>query len=174
MRLAFTNNHSGISKPALEVPRSCTWTSGMAARTFRSWRARPSTRSDVFRMPIQGRGQCLGYAQDERDRHLAGLEQTTLRSSRHSDWEDWPRSTGVDIARANSLDMYDYNLVLAAAVDRLGVAMGRLRMVQSMLDDGLLVPAWPGFQFHPVLPIGRRRRKSGRCPSRPQVSSDGS
>ncbi len=72
---------------------------------------------------------------------LAG--QTILLSSRRTDWEDWSQAAGIDLSGVRSLSLSDYNLVLAAAIEGQGVAMGRLAIVGPLLAAGKLVSLFP-------------------------------
>lgn len=57
------------------------------------------------------------------------------------DWNDWARAAGIDPGAARHLTLTDYNIVLEAAIDGQGVAMGRLRQIASKLESGALVIA---------------------------------
>jgi LysR family glycine cleavage system transcriptional activator len=69
------------------------------------------------------------------------LGHTLLQVSRPYEWSLWADAMGVDLAGARMLQLTDYNIVLQAAVDGLGVAMGREFLVRGRVDAGMLAPA---------------------------------
>ncbi|MBK8160571.1 MAG: transcriptional regulator GcvA [Rhodospirillaceae bacterium] len=72
---------------------------------------------------------------------VADLAQhNLLLSGPRSDWEDWAASAGLDLKSVPRQTMlYDYNLVLQAALDGMGVALGRRILVEERLRSGELV-----------------------------------
>lgn len=67
------------------------------------------------------------------------LAQTLLESSKPVDWQLWCGEAGVDYRRGRILQLTDYNIVLQAALNGQGVAIGRLHMVRDHLSAGRLV-----------------------------------
>lgn len=55
------------------------------------------------------------------------------------EWRVWSERAGLDLTNARTLMLHDYNIVLQAAVDGQGVAMGRRTIIASHLARGLLV-----------------------------------
>ncbi|WP_303979753.1 transcriptional regulator GcvA [Dongia mobilis] len=72
---------------------------------------------------------------------VADLAQhNLLLSGPRSDWEDWAAAAGLDLKSVPRQTMlYDYNLVLQAALDGMGVALGRRILVEERLRSGELV-----------------------------------
>lgn len=71
------------------------------------------------------------------------LRQTLLLTMRPFDWEVWARVKGIDISGAQCVQLTDYNIVLQAAEDGQGVAMGRLLLIADRLRQGRLVRPCP-------------------------------
>lgn len=71
------------------------------------------------------------------------LRHTLLLSRRETDWQVWAEACGVDLAEARTLQLVDYNLVLQAAAEGQGVAMGRLSLVRERLRTGALIAPLP-------------------------------
>ncbi len=55
------------------------------------------------------------------------------------EWTSWCHATGVDLASAHKRLLHDYNIVLQAAIEGQGVAMGRLVLIDEKLRAGSLV-----------------------------------
>jgi len=55
------------------------------------------------------------------------------------EWEAWTRAADLDLATARRSLLHDYNIVLQAALDGQGVAMGRRRLIADRLAAGTLV-----------------------------------
>lgn len=68
---------------------------------------------------------------------------TLLFSQRPTEWEVWARQMGVELAADRRLQLTDYNIVLQAAVNGQGVAMGRGLLVADHLRRGVLVAPLP-------------------------------
>jgi len=64
-----------------------------------------------------------------------------LQTRSNVDWNIWEEATGIDGSQAQQLALADYNIVLQAAIDGQGIAMGRLRQIASKIDSGALVVA---------------------------------
>lgn len=63
-----------------------------------------------------------------------------LHSSDRVDWQAWMERVGLDLAAApRQTRLYDYNIVLQAAVEGQGVAMGRHMLIADRLAAGTLV-----------------------------------
>lgn len=71
------------------------------------------------------------------------LGHTLLFTHRPADWEIWAEDTGLDLGRARILQLTDYNIVLQAALDGQGVAMGRRLLIADRLRAGALVAPYP-------------------------------
>lgn len=67
------------------------------------------------------------------------LSHTLLHVSRPDEWEQWAQASGVDLGAAKTLPLTEYGIVVQAAIDGLGVAMGRQLLVADRLRSGLLV-----------------------------------
>lgn len=55
------------------------------------------------------------------------------------DWRLWGRETGFDLAARAHVQLTDYNIVLQAALNGEGLAMGRLRLIGDFLTSGDLM-----------------------------------
>lgn len=72
------------------------------------------------------------------------VHHNLLLSGPRSDWDDWAAFAGLDLrAVPRQTMLYDYNLVLQAAVDGMGVALGRRILVEGRLKSGELIQALP-------------------------------
>ncbi|SEM62240.1 LysR family transcriptional regulator, glycine cleavage system transcriptional activator [Bosea lupini] len=86
------------------------------------------------------------------------LSHTLLTSHRPTEWEAWSRHTALDLTSASRLQLTDYNIVLQAALNGQGVAIGRSLLVADHLRRGaLLAPlsdfaTAPGLGYWAVLP----------------------
>ena len=60
------------------------------------------------------------------------------------EWDTWARRYGLDLERAQTVRLHDYNIVVEAALAGQGLAMGRHRMIAAQLASGALVEALPG------------------------------
>lgn len=65
--------------------------------------------------------------------------QTALLSRNPVDWDIWAEAAGFNLGLMPAIQLTDYNIVLQAAVDGQGVAMGRLLLVQDRLRSGGLI-----------------------------------
>lgn len=88
------------------------------------------------------------------------LAHILLTSHRPTEWETWSRHAAIDLASARRLQLTDYNIVLQAALNGQGIAMGRSLLVAEHLHRGALLAPLPGFATAPglgywaVLPSG--------------------
>ncbi len=78
------------------------------------------------------------------DKPLTKLENlryyTLLHDAGHSCWRDWLELAGVDDLKAESGNIIDdTNVLIQAAVDGQGIALGSSAFVQDLLDSGRLV-----------------------------------
>ncbi|MFD4836420.1 transcriptional regulator GcvA [Achromobacter sp. NPDC058515] len=60
------------------------------------------------------------------------------------EWDAWARLHGLDLGRARTVRLHDYNIVVEAALAGQGLAMGRHRLIAAQLASGALVEALPG------------------------------
>jgi LysR family glycine cleavage system transcriptional activator len=65
------------------------------------------------------------------------------------EWPAWSAAHGFDLARARTLMLHDYNIVLEAALAGQGVAMGRHALIGERLRAGALVEPLGGPPFAP-------------------------
>jgi LysR family glycine cleavage system transcriptional activator len=102
------------------------------------------------------------------------LQHPLLRldwSSREGLWPDWPawleaagvQDDGSHPARKRDMTFPDSNLMLRAAVDGQGVALGQTSLVKDYIKSKQLVAPIPkrlktGFRYHLVYPIGADQR----------------
>lgn len=59
------------------------------------------------------------------------------------EWDAWARQHGLDLSRAQTVHLHDYNIVVEAALAGQGMAMGRHRLIATQLASGALVEALP-------------------------------
>ncbi len=71
------------------------------------------------------------------------LGHTLLLSRRPIDWEAWAAAAGIDLGRARRVQLTDYNIVLQAALDGQGVALGRSWLIEDRLRAGALIAPCP-------------------------------
>jgi len=72
------------------------------------------------------------------------VHHNLLLSGPRSDWDDWAAAVGLDLQSVPRQTMlYDYNLVLQAAIDGMGIALGRRILIEDRLKSGQLVQALP-------------------------------
>ncbi len=93
------------------------------------------------------------------------LAHPLLMSRRLYDWHTWADSAGLDLGAARTVMLSDYSLVIQAAEEGHGIAIGRLLLIGDRLRTGRLVEALPGrCVSHPKighwLVAPRRRRLS--------------
>ncbi|ACP22767.1 transcriptional regulator, LysR family (plasmid) [Sinorhizobium fredii NGR234] len=92
--------------------------------------------SPVVSLTLYGDGSRFGEPGDL-------LLQTLLESWNPVGWELWLGEVGIDIRRARVLQLTDYNIVLQAALNGQGVAIGRMHMVRDHLAAGRLIQPFP-------------------------------
>lgn len=68
---------------------------------------------------------------------------TVLFSQRPTEWEIWAQQMRIELAADRRLQLTDYNIVLQAAANGQGVAMGRSLLVADYLRRGILVAPLP-------------------------------
>ena len=90
---------------------------------------------------------------------------TLLHVSRPDEWRQWAEASGVDIGQARTQHLTEYGLVLQAAVNGLGVAIGRRLLVADRLQAGQLVAPLPDWVAPAQLGywLCRGRRAPGRA-----------
>jgi LysR family glycine cleavage system transcriptional activator len=67
------------------------------------------------------------------------LAHTLLYVSRPYEWQLWADANGVDLSGARSLKLTEYNIVMQAVTDGMGLAMGRELLITEKLRSHLLV-----------------------------------
>ncbi|MBV9077963.1 MAG: transcriptional regulator GcvA [Methylobacteriaceae bacterium] len=73
-----------------------------------------------------------------------------LLTKRPYDWDIWAAEVGLDLSAARSIQLTDYNIVLQAAIDGEGVALGRTALIEDRLRAGLLVAPCPRVVTSPL------------------------
>lgn len=71
------------------------------------------------------------------------LHLPLLQSKRGDEWRLWSEAANVSIAAARHLNLTDYNIVLQAAPEGQGVAVGRKLLVEDHVRSGRLVRPFP-------------------------------
>jgi len=71
------------------------------------------------------------------------LQHTLLLTRSPFDWELWAKASGLDFTEARTMQLVDYNVVLQAAIEGQGVALGRAALVQDRVLAGALVAPFP-------------------------------
>ncbi|WP_338525953.1 LysR substrate-binding domain-containing protein [Pseudomonas batumici] len=74
-----------------------------------------------------------------------GVEQGPLLMSQAPqpfEWIDWSRYHHLDVQRYPCVMLHDYNIVVEAAIAGQGIAMGRQRLIERRLKEGVLVNAF--------------------------------
>ncbi len=105
---------------------------------------RPERLCPVASPALLRRGPPLRSARD-----LAG--HTLLQVSRPYEWELWAEAAGVGLGPVKTLQLTDYNIVLQAAADGLGIAMGREFLVRARIEAGVLAAACGSWVALPLL-----------------------
>lgn len=113
----------------LAIRYGCGGWSGVQSRQFLAEHISP-----VCSPSFIGQGAILREPQDLLDHPLL-----FSFSKDPFEWRIWSERAGVDLARARSLMLYDYNIVLQAAMDGQGIAMGRRTLIADHLRRGVLV-----------------------------------
>jgi LysR family glycine cleavage system transcriptional activator len=67
------------------------------------------------------------------------LNYPLLLALKPYEWEIWAEDNGVDLRTARTLQLADYNIVLQAALDGQGIAVGRLLLTADRLRSGALM-----------------------------------
>jgi LysR family glycine cleavage system transcriptional activator len=89
------------------------------------------------------------------------LAHTLLYVSRPYEWDLWANASKVDLAKASKLHLTEYSLVMQAAADGLGVAMGRQLLVADWLRRGALCSPLPEPVSPPALGYWVCHRRRG-------------
>lgn len=79
------------------------------------------------------------------------IGHTLLQVSRPYEWDLWADAMRVDLGAVKTLQLTDYNIVLQAAADGLGVAMGREFLVRARIEAGVLQPVCGSWVALPLL-----------------------
>ena len=74
-------------------------------------------------------------------------DHTVLLSRQNLQWDIWLKAHGLERSRLKTRQLRDYNVVLQAAADGQGVAMGRRLTVGDRVTSGVL--KYPSFPFLP-------------------------
>ncbi len=77
------------------------------------------------------------------------LRHPLLLTQNPTDWQIWADAAGLDIAKATTLQLIDYNIAIQAALDGQGIAMGRLLLLRDHLRSGRLVQPFPEIAISP-------------------------
>lgn len=96
--------------------------------------------SPVCSPELLARGPVLKQPSD-----LLGHTLLLSYSKEPFEWSAWSKAVGVDLAAAQKSMLHDYNIVLQAALDGQGVAMGRQVLIQDKLKAGSLVQPFAQF-----------------------------
>ena len=89
--------------------------------------------------PALGRGRKRARTPDDLLRHPL----LTSHARQPFEWDAWARRFGMDLGRAQTVRLHDYNIVVEAALAGQGLAMGRHRLIAPHLASGALVQALP-------------------------------
>ncbi|HEV7369993.1 LysR substrate-binding domain-containing protein [Arenibaculum sp.] len=82
------------------------------------------------------RGPAIGEPRDV-------LRHPLLCAARGTEWQAWAEASGVDLAGARRIELTDYNIVLQAAIEGQGIALGRLVLIADRVRAGALVLPCP-------------------------------
>jgi LysR family glycine cleavage system transcriptional activator len=72
-------------------------------------------------------------------------QHTLLDVSRPYEWDLWASAYRLNLDRARTVQLTDYNVVIQGAVEGLGVAMGRGFLIGDRLKSGALVRLFDGW-----------------------------
>ncbi len=77
------------------------------------------------------------------------MAQPLLNASSRNpfEWEDWCAAQGVSLTRAKHVRLTDYNIVVQAALDGQGIAMGRCAIIGELIRRKRLVEVLPGTAY---------------------------
>jgi LysR family glycine cleavage system transcriptional activator len=67
------------------------------------------------------------------------LNHPLLLALKPYEWEIWAEDNGVDLRTARTIQLSDYNIILQAAIEGQGIALGRLLLAADRLRSGALV-----------------------------------
>lgn len=77
------------------------------------------------------------------------------------EWQIWAKHFGIELETSKGMQFDRSDLAILAAKQHLGIAMGRKRLVQPELEQGLLMTPFPEMRmaceqhYYVVLPLGR-------------------
>ncbi len=80
-----------------------------------------------------------------------GTYPDVAKRLRLADWTAWSAAKGMDLRDCDFRQLTDYNIVLQAAMDGQGLAIGRQLLVGEHLASGRLVPVFPDAVVSPRL-----------------------
>jgi LysR family transcriptional regulator, glycine cleavage system transcriptional activator len=100
------------------------------------------------------------------------LGHKLLFASRPYEWDVWAEANGLDLAGADTIQLTDYNIIMQAAVDGQGVAMGRLLLIADRLRSGALVQLSPSIVTSPRVGHWLVRPKRGQVTIAAQAFAD--
>lgn len=92
--------------------------------------------SPVLSPALLGSGTAIATPQDL-------LRHTLLFAKKPVDWQVWSDAIGLDLAKARTIQLTDYNITLQAALDGQGIAIGRMLLIHDHLRTGRLVQPFP-------------------------------
>jgi LysR family glycine cleavage system transcriptional activator len=71
------------------------------------------------------------------------LRHTLLFAKKPVDWQVWADAVGLDLSRARTIQLTDYNITLQAALDGQGIAIGRMLLIRDHVRTRRLVQPFP-------------------------------
>jgi LysR family transcriptional regulator, glycine cleavage system transcriptional activator len=74
---------------------------------------------------------------------LLGFPLLLSYSKQPFEWLAWSNANGINLAHARRVMLTDYNIVLQAAIDGQGIALGRRLLIGELLRNGKLVEPFP-------------------------------
>lgn len=79
------------------------------------------------------------------------VSHTLLLAKRPTDWEVWSADAGFDMSAARTVQLTDYNIIIQAAIDGRGIAIGRLSLLREHLRAGRLVTVFDRIVRSPTM-----------------------
>ena len=142
----------GLDDADLWIPLGLEWPRHLEATLFRVERIVPvATPSVAEQLSDRGRGDPVSLM----DAPLLHLEE---RYSPRYNWNRWFSDHGVSVTRPlGGYRSNDYSLVLQAALDGQGIALGWVHIVTALLGDGRLVALAEPVETSQPFPILQRR-----------------
>ena len=87
--------------------------------------------------PVASPALLRGAPADMQPRDLLGYP--LLFALHPYEWDVWAETVGLDLAAARIIKLTDYNVVVQAAIEGKGIAIGRLLLIADRLRNGALV-----------------------------------